>query len=332
MQPLLLDALLLLIIVLLIPIGVHRGGLREVCTAAGLLLGMHLVNEWAVTWGGWLADLTGIVPNVMTFIVAVLVLLLTTGFVGYGATAAFASSPGAGGRMYGAILAFLVGAIFLGSVVTYVDRYLYEGETPRIVVDGYISRALSFGIGWILLCSALVIVVTTLFGMIVRERDADEFVMPIARVPVAAPSARIAESSPAREAEKIEPVNPDPRKAAAEDIQRTAPIKIREVRHWDEPQAPEEPPRGSRWNQTWPQGGGASSTARSRQSPRDGAARHVVRRPSGETSGRPRPGGDPDDASILSDWLAEDGGSGAANGPNRSNESNHPGPRRHRDA
>lgn len=308
MQPLLLDALLILVIVLLLPIGVHRGGLREGCTAAGLLLGMHLVNEWAVTWGAWLADTTGIVPNVMTFLVAVLVLLLTTAFVGYGATAAFASSPGAGGRMYGAILACLIGAVFLGSLITYVDRYLYAGETPRIVSEGYVSRALSIGIGWVLLFAALVIVLTTLFGMIVRERDADEFVMPIARAPVAAPSARITEIPLATDAEKIEPPGLDPRKAASEDVQRTAPIKIREVRHWEEQQSTDARPTGSRWNQTWPQSGPSAG----QRAQREGSPRRPVRRPAIGTSGPSEPKTeDEDDAAVLRDWLAEDGGSPA---------------------
>lgn len=310
MQPLLLDALLILVILLLIPIGVHRGGLREVCTAAGLLLGIQLVDEWAMTWGGWLADMTGIVPNVMTFIVAVVVLLLTTAVVGYGATAAFASTPGAGGRLYGAILALLIGSVFLGSVITYVDRFLYEGETPAIVMDGYISRALSFGTGWILLVAALVIVLTTLFGMIVRERDSDEFVMPIARAPVAAPSTRVAESAPANEAEKIEPVIQDPRTSASEDIQRTAPIKIREVRHWDEQQSLESPPTGSTWNKTWPQAGGQPGVQRTRISPHDGVPGRPVRRPPNESQPSRQSSKDQDDASLLKDWLAENGDSG----------------------
>jgi hypothetical protein len=304
MQPLLLDALLILVIVLLVPIGVHRGGLREGCTAAGLLLGMHLVDEWAVTWGDWLSDATGIVPNVMTFFVAVLVLLLTTAFIGYGATAAFASSPGAGGRMYGAILAFLIGAVFLGSLITYVDRYLYEGATPRLVSEGYISRALSIGIGWVLLLAALVIVLTTLFGMIVRERDSDEFVMPIARAPVAAPSARITESPLATDAEKIEPPNPDRRKAVSEDVQRTAPIKIREVRHWEEQQSADTRPAGSGWNQTWPQTGRTVG----QRAQREGHSRRSVRRPSGGTNVPSEAHTDQDDAAILRDWLANDSG------------------------
>lgn len=310
MQPLLLDALLVLVIFLLIPIGVHRGGLREVCTAGGLLLGMHLVNEWAATWGARLSDLTGVVPNVTTFVVAVLVLLLTTVFVGYGATATFASTPGAGGRMYGAILAFLIGAVFLGSILTYVNRYLYAGETPEIVTDGYISRALSFGIGWILLAASLAILLTTLFGMFVRERDSDEFVMPIARAPVTAPSTRIAESVPAREAEKIEPARPDPHKVAAEDMQRTAPIKIREVRHWDEQQSSETSPTGSRWNQTWPQGGGRSSVQRSHSSQRDGSNRRPLRRNSAETAAPMPPATNQDDTTVVRDWLAESGEAG----------------------
>ncbi len=303
MQPLLLDALLILIIILLIPIGVHRGGLREACTAAGLLLGMHLVDEWAGPWGEWLSETTGIVSNVMTFIVAVVVLLLTTAFVGYGATAAFASSPGAGGRMYGAILAFLIGAVFLGNIITYVDRYLYEGQTPSIVNDGYVSRVLSVGMGWVLLWAALVIVLTTLFGMVGRERDTDEFVMPIARAPVAAPSSRVTETPVATETEKIEPRAPEPARAASEDIQGTAPIKIREVRHWEEQQSADSRASGSRWNQTWPQTGPASAS----RTPRDGHSRRPVRR-------SPIGGGTPsespshqDDAAILRGWLADEG-------------------------
>lgn len=302
MQSLLLDVLLILVIVLLIPIGVHRGGLREGCTAAGLLLGMHLVDEWAVSWGEWLSEMTGIVTNVMTFIVAVLVLLATTAFVGYGATAAFASSPGAGGRMYGAILSFLIGAVFLGSLITYVERYLYEGATPEIVRAGYVARVLSIGIGWVLLFSAFAILLTTLFGMVVRERDADEFVMPIARAPIAAPSARNTDSPLAIDAEKIEPPGPDPRKATTEDVQRTAPIKIREVRHWEEQPSAETQLGGPSWNQTWP-GSGPSAGQRIQ---RDGHSGRQVRRFSGRSSLPRAFSKDPDDAEVLRDWLAED--------------------------
>lgn len=301
MQPLLLDALLILIIVLLIPIGVHRGGLREACTAGGLLLGMHLVNQWAATWGDGLSNAVGIVPNVTTFIVATLVLLLTTGFVGYGATAAFASTPRAGGRMYGAILAFLIGAVFLGNVIDYVDRFLHEGETPDIIRQGYVSRLLSVGIGWVLLVAALVVVLATLFGMVVRERDADEIVMPIARAPVTAPSARLPESALASEAEKLEPPGPEPRKAAAEEVQRTAPIRIREVRHWDEPQEPDTRSSGPSWNQTWPQGA-RGPVQRTR---RPGNPQRPVRRSPLPSSAHQESQTGGDNAAVLRDWLAE---------------------------
>lgn len=306
MQPLLLDALLILIIILLIPIGVHRGGLREACTAGGLLLGMHLVDQWAAIWGEWLSDFLGIVPNVTTFIVAILVLLLTTGFVGYGATTAFASSPRAGGRMYGAILAFLVGAVFLGSVIDYVDRFLYEGETPEIIRQGYISRLLSVGIGWVLLFAALVVVLATLFGMVVRERDADEIVMPIARAPVTAPSARVPESALAAEAEKLEPPGHEPRKVVADEVQRTAPIRIREVRHWDEPQDHESRATGPSWNQTWPQAG-RGPVQRARRP--EHTQRQARRSPLPNTTRQESQTGD-DDATVLRDWLAEGGNGG----------------------
>ncbi|HEV2065389.1 MAG TPA: hypothetical protein VGR08_01040 [Thermomicrobiales bacterium] len=309
MQPLLLDALLILIIIMLIPIGVHRGGLREACTAGGLLLGMHLVDQWATTWGNSLSNVVGIVPSVTTFIVAILVLLLTTGFVGYGATAAFASSPRAGGRMYGAILAFLVGAVFLGSVIDYVGRFLYEGETPDIIRQGYISRLLSVGIGWVLLFAALVVVLATLFGMVVRERDADEIVMPIARAPVTAPSARLPESALASDAEKLEPPPPEPRKVAADEVQRTAPIRIREVRHWDEPQDHDTRAPGPSWNQTWPQAG-RGPVQRTRRP--EHTRRQVRRSPLPNTSHQESQTDD-DDTTVLRDWLAEGGQGGEPN-------------------
>lgn len=297
MQSFLLDGLLVLVIILLVPIGVHRGGLREGCTAAGLLLGMHLVNLWAASWGGWLADTTGIVPDVAAFTIAVAVLLLTTGLVGYGATAAFASAPGAGGRIYGGILALLIGAVFLGSIISYVDRYLFEGETPDLIESGYVSRALSVGIEWILLLAALAILLMTLFGMVVRERDAEDFVMPISRAPVAAPSARVPEDIVVKETEKIEP-QPDAESGVADELTRTAPVKIREVRHWE---APQSPITGPTWNQTWP-----DQPEGDRRTRRDGPGQRRIRRQSPRPGPATDGGEDGTDADALRNWLKDD--------------------------
>ena len=54
-ESLALDAFLVLILILLVPIGMYRGGLREVCSAAGLMLA-YLV---AVAWSDPLGQLVG---------------------------------------------------------------------------------------------------------------------------------------------------------------------------------------------------------------------------------------------------------------------------------
>ncbi|HEU0165457.1 MAG TPA: CvpA family protein, partial [Thermomicrobiales bacterium] len=119
LQSLILDALIVLILLLLAALGAYRGGLREMCTAAGLLLGVAIVPEWATTWGNWVADKGDINHDAAHFMVAVGTLVAATMICGYGAGAAFAYRPGPGGRMYGAILGLMVGVVFIGYVVNY---------------------------------------------------------------------------------------------------------------------------------------------------------------------------------------------------------------------
>ena len=125
-ESLVLDLLLILILLLLVPIGMYRGGLREVCSAAGVLLGLLVATQWSARWGDWLADLTGIDVGVSQFVVALGTMVIFGGLIGYGAAASFAYAPGPGGRLYGGLIALLTGVIFLGALIQFVALYLYD--------------------------------------------------------------------------------------------------------------------------------------------------------------------------------------------------------------
>lgn len=252
LSSLVLDAFLVLILLMIVPIGFFRGGLREVCTAAGLLLGVLLAEQWAGRWGGWISDRAGIDEGATRFAVAVAVLVLAAGVVGYGSSAAFSYRPGPGGRLYGGYLALLNGILLIGFLINAYVSLAGDGERPTIVEDSYVARAVSVGFEWVLLAGAAGNLLATLFGMFVRERDEDAFTYgpaPLSREPADATTQR-RRLAPAPEPEKIEP----PVEAPAP----TAPVRIREVRHWEDRAEPPQRQYGSGWQQTWP--GAANST------------------------------------------------------------------------
>jgi len=293
-QAVVLDALLLLILLLLIPLGFYRGGLREVCSAAGLLLGLLIANEWAARWGAWISDLAEVREDVSQFVVAVAILTLVTTIVGYGAGAAFSYRPGPGGRMYGGLISLLIGAVFLGSVMNFVARFLSDSQYPALIQEGYLTRALSIGLDWVLLIVGMAVVLSTLFGMIVRERDYDDFEIPVAyQTPVdVSPRPSVPRELPP---DKIEPVVTREIPVA----EATAAVTIKEVRHWEEPAPPKTSDLASGWHRTWP---GSNKGIRASEKSAVQASRRGVPRdqpPDQQTTGS-------HDARIIRDWLADD--------------------------
>lgn len=284
-----LDVLLLLILLLLIPIGMYRGGLREVCSSAGLLLGLLVASQWSERWGTWLADQTGIDAGISRFAVAVGTIVVFTGVIGYGGATSFAYAPGAGGRLYGGILSLLNGVIFLGAVIQLVATDLHDGVYPDLIRSSYLARALSVGFDWVTLGVSLAALLTTLFGMIVRERDT-EGVVDVARE---MPRTRRAAPAPAQ---ATEPVTIEPATAADPDeaLANTATVKIREVRHWEEPTPPTIQDLRSGWSRTWPSDV-TKEPAKPSWTPR------VPRAP--QTPGKAPV--NPDEA-VIRDWLADD--------------------------
>lgn len=282
---LVLDALLILIILMMVPLGFLRGGLREVSTSAALLLGILMAEQWAAQWTGWLLRLFDMGEGAARFTMSILIVVVITGIVGYGGSAAFSWRPGPGGRMYGAYLALLNAVIFVGFLINSYIEQIFNGEVPETINRAYVSRAVSVGFEWMLLIGTLGVLGATLFGMIVRERGGED--EGFEKAPTAEDLYHIRYEQPRPQ---VRPLNDPEATQQTHDVPHK-PVRIREVRHWEE-----EPPAripdssyGSGWRQTWPDDRGAStrkpfsgpsssrSSAPSRDQSASGSQRDVLR-------------------------------------------------------
>jgi hypothetical protein len=288
-ESLALDALLVLILIMLVPIGMYRGGLREVCSAAGLMLAYLVAVSWSTRWGNWVADRTGIDDGVSRFSVAVVILVVVTGVVGYGAATAFPYHPGPGGRLYGGLIALFSGTLFLAAMIQFVLQDLYDGTTPALIRDSYLARLLATGFDNVLLGVTVATMLATLFGMLVRERSTDDLV-PAAITPSAVARRPAPVPVAAPEPERLEPAaNPEP---VAEP---TTTLRVREVRHWEDQAPPSEADLRSGWTETWP--------ANDRTVPVSGRGRTAQTRSGTTPPARPPAPGEDD---VLRTWLEEE--------------------------
>lgn len=290
-----LDALLILIILMMVPLGFLRGGLREVSTSAALLLGVLMAGQWAGRWADTLESALDMGADTAEFVVSIAIVVVITGIVGYGGSAAFSWRPGPGGRIYGAFLALMNAVVFIGFLINTYIATIVEGEVPETIDRSFVARAVSVGFEWMLLIGTAGILVATIFGMFVRERGDDESFETVAPKPEDLYRVRYEEPRP-----RVRPLN------EAESTQEmpatpSRPVRIREVRHWeDEPREPAPETRyGSGWRQTWPedQQRTSPSSARPSQPPAGRAA-------SGER--RDQTGGSQKD--VLRNWMNTDRG------------------------
>lgn len=295
-----LDVLLVVILLTMIPLGFLRGGLREVCTSAGLLLGILIASNWSGRWGSAMSGQAAVSEGVARFLVAIALVVVSTALVGYGGSAAFAYRPGPGGRMYGAFLALLNGIVFVGFLINVVVAHVYDGQLPNAVQEGYVSRALSVGFEWVLLVGAVAVLIATVFGMFVRERSDEGAIYPPAAYGSAVPENR--QLTQRTTAIPLDPPIPEVGNADA-DPRPSRPVRIREVRHWeDQPEEPK-PQRdyGGGWRQTWPEPKGKGSAHPWEQTP-------PTQAPTTRVSGSPGKGDQkpPTRREVLRDWMKDE--------------------------
>lgn len=290
-----LDALLILIIIMMVPLGFLRGGLREVSTSAALLLGILMAGQWAGRWAEPLIDALDMGPDTAQFVVSIATVVVITGIVGYGGSSAFSWRPGPGGRMYGAFLALMNAVVFIGFLINTYIATILDGQAPETIERSFVARAVSVGFEWVLLIGTVGILVATIFGMFVRERGDDEIVETPAPKPEDLYRVRYEEPRP-----RVRPLNE--RESTQEMPAAPAkPVRIREVRHWEEePREPAPETRyGSGWRQTWPEDQQRTSSGNAR--------------PSQPPAGRSASGGRRDQSSgsqkdVLRDWMNTDRG------------------------
>lgn len=302
-EALLLDSLLALAVLLLIPLGVSRGGLREVCSSAGLLLGILLSQQWAPRWGDWTADLFGFDFRSSRLIVAVVIVLLSMAIVGYGASSAFSYFPGPGGKVFGAAIAVINGIVLAGFVVNSVATYINDGSFPDVVEEGWISRSLATGFDWVLLVAAGTVVLLSLMGMIVREREPADQQWMSTHNPVRGRVRQVMPTKPYMADDTAQPPVVSPSDQTT--VPAAAPVKVREVRHWENETGQTRPDMITGWQRTWPK----SATGERIRAPWEPAV-EPTRPP--DTFKKVPPAHIPisDSNETLQQWIAEEDESG----------------------
>lgn len=281
MGALVLDFLLVIVILMMIPIGFYRGGLRELCVSAGLLLGIMMSGAWAEQWSTLYGRLFGMGEGAATFLMGVTITFLITALIGYGGSAVLTYQPGPGGRLYGAYLALFNALIVAGYLINLFVSYIRpETETESdSVTTGLIARSLSDGFGAVLLVATIGIGIATILGMFVRDRAPE---LPSWQAPqqLYQPPAP---TRPYRVETEEQPTIVSP------------PVRIREVTTWkDEAESsrPDPSKYGSGWRQTWPDATPAQQ--RNTRRANRGAARE------GE---EPETRNNDPAKSVLADWI-----------------------------
>lgn len=277
-----LDFLLIVIVLMMVPIGFFRGGLRELSVSAGLMLGILMAQAWTDRWSGLVQRLFGMGEGSSRFLTSILICFGITALFGYGASAAFNYRPGPGGRLYGAFLALFNALVALGFLLTQWATFLEPDQPENSVTDGFVSRLLIERMDVILLIATIGIGLATIFGMFVRERG-DVIPMMPANQPLYRP---VTDVKPYMDAG-------DDRESKDRPEANAAPVRIREVRHWeDEAENPKPDPTryGTGWRQTWPDSDGPSRPTRKSATSTPSPSRSV--QGSGQTD-------------ALTDWLKD---------------------------
>ena len=154
---LLLDLLIFLVPLLLIPLGLWRGGAHEGLVGGGILLGGAVASYWTGSWGGWLASLFDAPLNAMAFLVACVLLVIGAAAGHAAGTVVGLPRPEADGRIAGAVLGWLNGVVFLTLALGAYGSSVGSGALTPIIARGFLTEAVIVHGRWVLLGSALVV-------------------------------------------------------------------------------------------------------------------------------------------------------------------------------
>lgn len=168
----LLDGLFILIALLFLPIGFRRGLTREVFVSAGLLAGAKLADSWARPWGNDLAELIDTRNGAGQLAVSTAFIVGGALLLGYaGASAARVERPGIWGRLAGAVLAVLNGALIAALILRDIERFLADDGTQRTLEESRIARTLLRDFGWVLIGMAALTLLAIIISMIAGGRQ-----------------------------------------------------------------------------------------------------------------------------------------------------------------
>ncbi len=154
---LLLDLLIFLVPLLLIPLGLWRGGAHEGLVGGGILLGGAVASSWTGAWGGWLASLFDAPLNAMAFLVTCVLLVIGAGAGHAAGTVVGLPRPEADGRIAGAVLGWLNGVVFLTLALGAYGASVGGGALTPIIERGFLTEAVIVHGRWVLLGAGLVV-------------------------------------------------------------------------------------------------------------------------------------------------------------------------------
>lgn len=154
---LLLDLLIFLVPLMLIPLGLLRGGAHEGYVGGGILLGWVVASNWTGAWGGWLASILNATPGAMGFLIACVVLAIGAGAGHAVGTLVGLPRPEADGRIAGAILAWLNGVLFLTLALGAYSASLDGEALNPIITRGFLTEAVIVHERWVMLGVGLVV-------------------------------------------------------------------------------------------------------------------------------------------------------------------------------
>jgi uncharacterized membrane protein required for colicin V production len=208
------DALLVCMLLLIVPIGFWRGGIREALVGGSVLAGALLANTFAESWGAKASDLLGVGPSTGRILIAQLLLWGTTVILGYGGGAVV--RMGAATlltRLSGAILSLFNGLLLISFSLSFINQFATSIGSPSSFREAYVARVLAGGSLEIVFLAVLLVALGVIAGLVARLAggwDQDDDVLDVApnvpyRWPAAPPTPRPTHVARSTAEDKSEP-------------------------------------------------------------------------------------------------------------------------------